>query len=117
MATLSEVHALVYDYLKRPTDRSAFAKRFAELFYGVESSHDEEAIEFCYAVDSRIAEASVGLITEDILRESLTSLLISARVTIHKVTINSSYRKALFPAKRSEAIALYEPAEVEFAGV
>jgi hypothetical protein len=115
MATLADVHALVSEYLHRSIGRSAFAKRFAELFYGVESSHDEEAIEFCYAIDSRIAEASIGLITEETLRASLDSYLNSARVTIHTVTISSSYIETLFPPKRTEATALYEPAEVEFA--
>jgi hypothetical protein len=112
--TLSEVRTLVGDYLHCSITRSDFTMRFAEAFYGVEKSHDEEAIEFCYAVDSRIAEASAGLITEDVLRESLASYISSAKVTIKTVTVTASYQKSLFP--KTEAIALYPSSDVELVG-
>ena len=112
--TLSEVRTLIAAYLHCSITRSEFTARFAEAFYGVETSHNEEAIEFCYAVDSRIAEASAGLITEDALRESLSSYISAAKVTIKTVTVASSYEKSVFP--KPEARALYPSAEPELVG-
>ena len=114
MASVSDFHKVVVEYLAGSVDRKVFTKRFAELFYNIEKSGDLAAIELSYAIEAYLAEAISGLVTEGDLRDALSRCVSGASV---KVQISEGFRadSAFRVEKEDTSSLLYRPAEVAYA--
>lgn len=73
MTTSKEIHDLVSVYLKTQ-DLDAFSASFAEMFYDIEKTGDETAIQLAYDVESLLAATTAGVCSETSLHEALQTL-------------------------------------------
>lgn len=87
---VTELRKVISDYLDNSIDLPEFASRFAHLSYGIRESGDSFAAYFCRAVESRIAEVHLKLISELRFREAVRSYYDQPFVTIEKLVIVNS---------------------------
>ena len=88
--------------LAKRIDRKEFTEKFLELSYNVARSDSDSAIELSYAVQSHLAPAIHGIVSEDDLRNALTNCLLrwifiqdDARVRVWKRNETSSSVSAI----------------------
>jgi hypothetical protein len=82
---------LVSDYLREAIGLDDFANRFAEMFDDVEDEGNVDAVKLSYKIESVLADLSVGLISENTLREALT-------MSISDVSVEVSSEFSVSPA-------------------
>lgn len=66
---------LVAEYLKASIELPQFAARFAAIFYDIEKTGDVAAVQFSYRIEAQLAKQSEGIISAQVLRNSLASLI------------------------------------------
>lgn len=79
---------VVSDYLDCLISLSEFASRFARLSYGIRESGDPELAYLCRAIESRIAEVRLKLISERVFREAMTSYAEAESLSAPVVTMD-----------------------------
>lgn len=86
MIAAKEILALVNSYVEKKATLDEFSQAFAELFYDIEKTGDESAVEVAYAIESSLASVTAGVCPESELLSALKSLLppISVSVVIEK---------------------------------
>jgi hypothetical protein len=82
MVTKKEILALVKSYVENPSSLETFSQNFAELFYDIEKTGDESAVEIAYAIEGALASVSAGIGSEAELLCGMKSLLPSISVVI-----------------------------------
>jgi hypothetical protein len=82
MITKKEILALVKSYVEDPSSQEAFSQSFAELFYDIEKTGDESAVELAYAIEGALASVTAGLCSEAELLSGMQALLPSISVVI-----------------------------------
>src|SRR5271165_6628305 len=75
MASASEIRELVSSYLMNSISLPQLAEKFAVVFYDIEECGNQEAIQLSYGIESQLAKASEGLLSEGSLRNALFSLI------------------------------------------
>ena len=75
MSSIQELRVLVSEYVKDSIDLPQFAARFAVIFYDIENSGNEDAVQFSYRIESCLAKQSEGVVSTLVLRNSLAKLI------------------------------------------
>lgn len=74
MVTVNQILKLVSDHLASKT-LDAFATDFAKIFYDIENTGDIDAIKLSYEIESKLADVSAGIASEQALENFLCSKL------------------------------------------
>lgn len=63
MVTVNEIQKIIYSYL---TDKNldSFSEKFAVMFYDIEKTGDEAAVQFSYEIESMLAAITAGHLDE-----------------------------------------------------
>ena len=93
MTSSKEIHDLISDYLKTK-NVDTFAAAFAELFYDIENTGDQAAIQLAYNVESLLAAVTAGVCSEASLYESMKALSPSLSVVFYSVDVESKQHVA-----------------------
>jgi hypothetical protein len=93
MTSSKEIHDLISVYLKTK-GLDTFAAAFAELFYDIENTGDQDTIQLAYSVESLLAAASAGVCSEASLYESLKALSPSLSVVFYSADVESKQQVA-----------------------
>lgn len=83
MASFNEIRELIFSYSVNSIDLSEFAEKFGPMFYDIEDTNDEDAIQLSYRVESVLAKAAEGLISEDQVREALIQYINGISVVVN----------------------------------
>jgi hypothetical protein len=86
----TELRKVISDYLDYSIDFGEFASKFARASYGIREFGDSNSVFLCNAIESRIAEAHLKLISDPVLREALSSYAGATTVTISRLVIVSN---------------------------
>jgi hypothetical protein len=110
MVSANHFRDMISDYLLGSVDLEGFSKKFEALFDDIEDSGDAGAIELSYQIESSLADVSAGLVSENVLRETLSKC-----VDTVKIIVNPDYVAPLASKpNKGETSSPYEVAEVDY---
>jgi hypothetical protein len=108
MVSITDLQNVVFEYLSRSIDRKVFTMRIAEMLFRIPKDGNADVVGLAYAIQSRIGEAIVGLISEEELRSELSKRVISIEISKESRPVSRS-------KVEKETHSLYSPARMTFA--
>ncbi|MES2221881.1 MAG: hypothetical protein V4587_13065 [Acidobacteriota bacterium] len=107
MVSAKILRELISEYLKASIELPQFSARFAVIFYDIEKTGDAEAIQISYRIETQLAKQSEGVISAQVLRSSLASLIEAETSQQAQITSIEQYPTPLSPTASNNSEAEY----------